>query len=243
MIAYAKFAAFYDQIMGDRTVDVERIRGYIQRYLPSAGSLLELGCGTGAVLAEFAPDLTIAGVDRSPDMLAVAAGRVPQARLVESDITAFDLGTQFDVVICIFDTLNHLPSFEAWLMLFDRVHEHLAPDGIFAFDVNTVGRLRRLWQGPAFAQDFGGHTVIMDVAPGGGDLSLWQVRIFERLDGDQFRLHREVIPELGVPLDQIRQALSPGFDLLEETDLDAGPVSDDSNRVFFAYRRRTDAAD
>ncbi|HEX9032724.1 MAG TPA: class I SAM-dependent methyltransferase [Streptosporangiaceae bacterium] len=243
MIAYAKFAAFYDQIMGDRTVDVERVREYIRRYLPSAGSLLELGCGTGAVLAEFAPDLTTAGIDRSPDMLAVAAGRVPQARLVESDITAFDLGTKFDVVICVFDTLNHLPSFEAWLALFDRVHEHLAAGGIFAFDVNTVGRLRRLWQGPAFAQDFGGHTVIMDVAPGGGDLSLWQVRIFERLEGDQFRLHREVLTELGVPLDQIRQALAPRFDLLEETDLDHGPVSDDSNRVFFAYRRRAEDPD
>jgi SAM-dependent methyltransferase len=240
VIAYAKFATFYDQIMGDRTVDVQRIREYIRRYLPSADSLLELGCGTGAVLAEFAPDLMITGVDRSPDMLAVAAGRVPRARLVESDITAFDLGAQFDVVICIFDTLNHLPSFEAWLALFDRVHEHLAPGGIFAFDVNTVGRLRRLWQEPAFAQDFGGHTVIMDVAPGGGDLSLWQVRIFERLADDHFRLHREVISELGVPLDQIRQALSPGFDLLEETDLDGGQVSDDSNRVFFAYRRHAD---
>lgn len=238
MIAYAKFAGFYDQIMGDRTADVERIRGYIRKYRPAARSLLELGCGTGAVLAGLAQDLAVTGVDQSPDMLAVTAANIPGARLVESDITSFALGTQFDIVICIFDTINHLPSFESWLALFDRVHEHLAPDGIFAFDVNTTGRFRRLWRGPAFAEDFEGNTVVMDVTPGGGDLSLWEIRIFERLQGDQFRLHREVIPELGVPLARIRAALAPRFDLLQEADLDGGTVSDDSNRVFFAWRHR-----
>ena len=47
-----------------------------------------------------------------------------------------------------------------------------------------------------------------------------------------------MIYELGVPLAQIRGALATGFELLEETGLDGGPVSDDSSRVFFAYRRR-----
>jgi len=236
--AYAEFAGFYDQIMGDRTPDIERVRGYIRRYLPSAGSLLELGCGTGAVLAGLAAQMPVTGVDLSPQMLAAAARNAPAARLVRADMTSFALGTRFDVLICVFDTLNHLPSFGAWLDLFDRAHEHLAEGGLFVFDVNTVGRLRRLWQGPAFAADFGQNTVIMDVTPGGGELSIWDVRIFEWLHGDQFRLHHESIPELGVPLARIHDALAERFELLEETDLDGGPVSDDSNRVFLAYRHR-----
>ncbi len=69
MASYASFAGFYDQIMGDRTEDIERVRSYVGRHLPSAGSLLELGCGTGAVLAGLAADLRVAGVDRSPEML------------------------------------------------------------------------------------------------------------------------------------------------------------------------------
>jgi SAM-dependent methyltransferase len=239
---YARFAGFYDQIMGDRSADIERIRDCIKGYRPAASSLLELGCGTGAVLAGLAADLPVAGVDRSPEMLAVAARSVPAARLVHADVTSFSLGTRFDVVICVFDTLNHLPSLEAWGAMFERVHEHLADDGLFFFDVNTTGRLRRLWQGPAFAADFGENTMIMDVLPAGsadgGELSTWTVRIFERIDGDMFRLHEERIPELGVPLATIREVLAPRFDLLAEAELDGGPVSDESSRVFFAYRRR-----
>ena len=241
MATYAQFAGFYDRIMGDRSADVERVLGYLARHQPDARTLLELGCGTGAVLAGLTaavPRLSVAGVDRSPEMLAHAAAAVPGARLVQADITSFALGATFDVVICVFDTLNHLPEFRLWEQLFDRVREHLADGGIFAFDVNTTGRLRRLHHGFAFAEDFGGDTVIMDVTPGGGDLSLWEVRIFARAGGDLYRMHREVIPELGVPLATIRAALAGDFELLEEADLDGGAVTDESARAFFAYRRR-----
>jgi SAM-dependent methyltransferase len=242
--AYAEFAAFYDEIMGDRSAEVERLRNYIRRYHPSARSLLELGCGTGAMLAGLAPDLAVTGVDRSPEMLAVAARRGLPAELVQADMTAFSLRTTFDVVICVFDTLNHLARFESWREMFERVHEHMADGGLFVFDVNTVGRLRRLWQGPAFAADFGENTMIMDVLPAGsgdngaGELSTWTVRIFERVAGDTFRLHAERIPELGVPLATIREALAANFDVLEEAGLDGGPATDDSSRAFFACRHR-----
>ena len=245
MPAYAEFAGFYDQIMGDRSVDVARVRTYITRFHPAAGSLLELGCGTGAMLAGLARDLKVTGLDRSPEMLAVAAKTVPAAPLIQADMTAFSLGVRFDVVICVFDTLNHLPRLADWQAMFDRVHEHLADGGLFVFDVNTTQRLRRLWRGPAFASDFGEHSMIMDVQPaaasgdpGNAELSLWTVKIFERIDGDVFRLHEERIPELGVPLATIRQALAPHFDLLDATGLDGEPASDESSRAFFAYRRR-----
>jgi SAM-dependent methyltransferase len=238
VVSYGKFAGFYDQVMGDRSPDIERVRGYLARYLPSAGSLLELGCGTGAVLAGFAVGMSVTGVDQSPEMLTAAAAAVPQAHLIQADMTRFSLGASFDVVICVFDTLNHLPRFESWLELFDRVHEHLAEGGLFVFDVNTVGRLRRLWRGPAFAEDFGPNTVIMDVTPGGGEVSIWQVRIFEALGDGLFRLHQESILELGVPLARIRAALAPNFELLNETSLDGGEATDESSRVFCAYRRR-----
>ena len=247
MPAYAEFAAFYDQIMGDRSAEVERVRNYIKRYHPSARSLLELGCGTGAMLAGLAADLAVTGVDRSPEMLAMAARRSLPAGLVQADMTAFSLGVRFDVVICVFDTLNHLVRFESWCEMFERVHEHLANNGLFFFDVNTVGRLRRLWQGPAFAADFGENTMVMDVLPadlggnGAGELSTWTVRIFERVEGDTFRLHAERIPELGVPLATIREALAANFDLLEDAGLDRGPATDESSRAFFACRHRSQA--
>jgi SAM-dependent methyltransferase len=233
---YTGFAPFYDRIMGDRGEEVDRIRSYISRHLPSARSLLELGCGTGALLAGLDGDLDLTGIDQSPEMLAIAAQTVPGARLVRGDMTAFTLAARFDVVICMFDTLNHVPSFAGWLSMFSCVHEHLADGGLFIFDVNTAGRLRRLDGAPPFLDEFDGNVVIMTVRSAQDGLSLWETRIFERQDDDLFKLHHERIYELGVPLAVVRAALAGRFALLEEASLDGSPVSDDSDRVYFAYR-------
>jgi SAM-dependent methyltransferase len=235
---YAGFARFYDRIMGDRSEDVDRVQAYISRYLPGARSLLELGCGTGALLAGLSPGLTVTGIDRSPEMLAVAAQTVPAARLVLGDMTAFSLAEQFDVIICMFDSLNHVQSFAGWLTLFSCVHEHLADGGLFIFDVNTAGRLHRLDSAPPYLDEFDGNVVVMTVRSAAKSLSLWRTRIFERQDDNIYRLHDERIYELGVPLIHIRAALAGRFELLEDASLDGSPVSDESDRVFFVYRHR-----
>ncbi len=64
------------------------------------------------------------------------------------------------------------------------------------------------------------------------------MRIFERVAGDTFRLHAERIPELGVHLATIREALAANFDVLEEAGLDGSPATDESSRAFYVYRRR-----
>ena len=115
MTDYAGFARFYDRIMGDRIPEIDRIRRYIATHRPGARSLLELGCGTGALLAGLAPHLSVTGIDRSPEMLSVAKRTVPTARLLQGDITTFSLPYQFDVVICMFDTLNHVLTADGWL--------------------------------------------------------------------------------------------------------------------------------
>jgi SAM-dependent methyltransferase len=234
---YAGFARFYDRIMGDRTEEIGRIQAYISGHLPGARSLLELGCGTGALLAGLSPGLSVTGIDRSTEMLALAAQTVPAARLVPGDMTAFSLPQRFDVIICMFDTLNHVQSFAGWLTLFSCVHEHLADGGLFIFDVNTAGRLGRLDGAPPYLDEFDGNVVVMTVRSAANSLSLWRTRIFEQQHDDIYRLHDERIYELGVPLAHIRAALAGRFELLEEASLDGSPVTDESDRIFFVYRR------
>ena len=62
---------------------------------------------------------------------------------------------------------------------------------------------------------------------------------FERVDRDLYRLHREDIPELGVPLAVVRQGLADhGLHVLEMTGLDGEPGTDESSRVFIAAAAR-----
>jgi SAM-dependent methyltransferase len=224
--------------MGDRTPEIDRIRAYISRHRPSAGTALELGCGTGALLAGLAGSYSVTGVDHSPEMLALAARAVPGAQLLRADITAVSLPSQFDVVICMFDTLNHVMTMDGWLAVFGRAYEHLSDGGLFIFDVNTTGRLRRLCYAPPYLDEFDDTVVVMTVKPSRDGLVLWQTRIFQHQVDDVYKLYDERIYELGVPLAEIRAALTGRFELLEEESLDGSRVSDQSDRVFFVYRRR-----
>src|ERR1035441_9453517 len=99
MPAYDRFSAFYDAVMDDPEPRADRVVASIDRYLPRAASLLELGCGTGSILARLTALPSLTGLDRSPAMLAIAKEKVPDARLYEGNMESFSLGERFDVVI------------------------------------------------------------------------------------------------------------------------------------------------
>jgi SAM-dependent methyltransferase len=241
MTAYERFSSFYDAVMDDPGPRAAQVTAWIDRHLPHASSLLELGCGTGSILARMPSILSLTGLDRSPEMLAVARDKVPGARLVEADMKQFSLEDTFDVVVCIFDSLNHLLTFAEWQLMFDAVHEHLREDGLFIFDVNTLGELRRLGEEPPWVYDFDEGVAIIDVSfaeDGMSDgLSLWDIRIFEHASEDRYTLHQEQIGELAVPLSLLKSALEGHFVLLEETNENGDSPTDDSVKGHFCYRR------
>ncbi len=245
MAAYDRFAPFYDEVMDDPGPRATRVVEAVDRYRAGAESLLELGCGTGSMLARLSGIGTLTGLDRSPEMLAIAAEKVPRAELVEADMASFSLGRRFDVVICVFDSLNHLLSFDAWLATFDAVASHLADGGLFVFDINTLGELRRLGEDPPAVYDFDRGVAIIEVtfAHDGEDsgMSQWDIRIFEHLGSSRYRLHREQIGELGVRLSRVKAAAAVRFDLVELTDERGGPADDGSVKAHFVLRRRPDA--
>ncbi len=241
MPEYDRFSRFYDAAMDDPGPRADYVSGCIDRYLPAATSLLELGCGTGSILARLTSPTSLTGLDRSTGMLEVARGKVPGARLLEGDMQCFSLGERFDVVISVFDSLNHLLTFDAWQSMFDAVHEHLVDGGLFVFDVNTLGEIRRLGDEPPWVDDFDSGVLIMDVSfaeDESPDLtSQWDIRIFEHVGSSRFDLHHEVIGELGVSLERVKGALEPKFALLEETDENGNTPTDESVKAHFAYRR------
>jgi hypothetical protein len=78
----------------------------------------------------------------------------------------------------------------------------------------------------------------MDVDFTGNPIARWNIRIFERQSGGTYRLHHEVIDELGVPLARVREALTADFDVRVQSDADGSPATDDSERAIFVAQRR-----
>lgn len=117
---------------------------YLEICQRSGGPVLELGCGTGRVLADVAAQgLPTVGLDSSPHMLERFRHRLaglPEdirrgIRLVQADMTDFDLGETFGTILIPFRPLQHLLTVEDQVACFCCVNRHLKAGGTLAFDV------------------------------------------------------------------------------------------------------------
>jgi SAM-dependent methyltransferase len=105
-------------------------------------AILELGCGSGRTLVPLVRDgWGVVGVDASATMLARCDQRLRRlpgggrAELVRADFRALSLGRRFPLVICPFNAFMHLYTRDDVERFLAVVHAHLAPGGLFAFDV------------------------------------------------------------------------------------------------------------
>jgi len=112
---------------------------YLDLARESGGPVLEIGCGTGRVLLPIARNgLACVGVDESPAMLEQLRTKAPppNLRLVTAPMQDFDLGPErFRLIFSAFRPFQHLYTVEDQLACLGCVRRHLAPDGVFAFDV------------------------------------------------------------------------------------------------------------
>ena len=147
---FSALAGVYDAIMAD--IEYADWAEFILDYAHDAGitpvSALDLACGTGALTAELAAhDLKVTGLDFSAEMLAVAQTRLPGLNFVQADLRDFELHERFDLISCVFDSLNNLTRPADLRLALERMAAHLNPGGLLAFDVNTRTGVRDLWEG------------------------------------------------------------------------------------------------
>lgn len=80
------------------------------RFFPMANNLLEIGCGTGFVLAGFAevrPEIHLVGAEIYTSGLKLAQLRLPQVEFMQMDACHIPFADEFDVVGA-FDVLEHV---------------------------------------------------------------------------------------------------------------------------------------
>jgi SAM-dependent methyltransferase len=113
----------------------------LRHYFPHANSLLEIGCGTGFVLAgiqrEF-PDLLLSGSEIFSEGLSYAEERLPGVTLLQMDARHIPFEGEFDVIGA-FDVLEHVEDDDTVLL---QVYRAAKPGGGM---ILTVPQHRFLW--------------------------------------------------------------------------------------------------
>jgi arsenite methyltransferase len=166
--------AEYDQAGASVLVPLHHFNALaLSRLLPDGGVLLDLGCGSGRLLARLArgrPDVRSVGLDLSEPMLKTGRQLLAHERLADrvelrsGDITTFDgeLPQRLDVVSSNL-TLHQLPSEELVNRCLDAIRRTREQTGcgVYIFDLTRL-RNPRSWPaimslavvpGPVFLQD------------------------------------------------------------------------------------------
>ena len=112
----------YDRWKERSSYYCELLAGAYRELVPEGSSVLEIGCGTGTLLASLRPRRGV-GVDISPRMVAIAAAKYPDLSFLVADAEALDLGETFEYII-VPDVIEHLSDVGA---MFRSARLHSAP--------------------------------------------------------------------------------------------------------------------
>jgi len=136
----AEAAALYDAVFADR----DDAAFWLAMAAESGGPVLELGCGTGRVLLPLArAGYEITGIDLSAPMIEQCRAKLQdepaavreRTRLRAGDMTSFELGGRFALIICPFGGFHHLRTVEQQLACLERCRAHLLPRGRLVLDL------------------------------------------------------------------------------------------------------------
>lgn len=235
---YNEFAEYYDEGSStDNVAKVKLLQGIIQKLNPEARSILEIACGTGNVLAPLSKHYDVTGLDLSPNMLDIARAKLPNMTFIEGDMTEFELGKKFDVVLCIFDSINHLVEFAQWEATFDRVKAHLKDGGIFIVDINTVHKMDRFAAFRPMYELIKNKYQLINIEKKQDGLYSWNIEVFYPSDEDKmYRLSRTSIPISAYPYERVEQSLKERFSKVELSTTDNKPIDDTTDRIYFSCK-------
>jgi len=156
---------------------------FYQGLIPSPkATVLELGCGTGRVTIPLASHCGfIRGIDLSPAMIDLCQAKLARAELppgralvTKGDITDFELGQRFDLIIAPFRVMQNLETGLQVEGLFSCIRKHLAAGGTCVLNVfrplHAAGEWRERWLAP-------GERLSWEVPLAGGKLACFDRRV------------------------------------------------------------------
>jgi SAM-dependent methyltransferase len=171
---YARFSAFYDLEYAAHAADLDFYREFAYQ---AGGPILELGCGSGRVLAALEETgLELTGIDTSPSMLAIAR------ETLGDDVSLVECGMEqiadcdelrpnhYWMAFSAINTFLHLPDISAQLSTLEGMKKVVVQGGLLLLDLMAAE--------PHYLANLDGRVVheFSTTLPNGERLDKWAVR-------------------------------------------------------------------
>ena len=204
---YSKLSEHYDEIMGNAYLDT-----YLEILSEKIGTdfknkkIVDFGCGTGTLLSRFSKLNKTFGVDLSFEMIEIAKEKDSNSVYSVGNIVDVNVGKDFDVALCTFDTVNHLLDANDWVKFFENVSLHLKKGGIFLFDFNTLEKFNEI-NGKELISDVNDDLQIVMKTETKINLCTWDIKYIE----NKKNIKTEIIKEVSFDIDVVTNYLDKIF--------------------------------
>lgn len=206
---------------------------------------MDIACGTGQLCISILKDgIQSEGIDISKNMIEKAIENSINANtkinFTLQDMRNFSLNDRYDLITCIFDSINHLLNLQEWKETFLKVRKHLISGGFFIFDINSIKSLKEKWNAVNINKDDKGNYIIQkSVYIPDENISILNLSLFNKLNDKTFNLTEEQFIESSFDIELIKSILlESGFNEIYcmDNNFSASDNLEDLNRVIIACR-------
>lgn len=134
---FTRTAQYYDKIYSHKNyrAETQRLAAIIDEHLRSEGSrLLDVACGTGRHIEHLKERFDVEGLDICEELLEIARQHNPEVTFHCGDMTAFNLGRQFDIVTCLFSSIGYVKTLESLRQAVSCMTRHVVPGGALVIE-------------------------------------------------------------------------------------------------------------
>lgn len=243
---YDDFAKIYDRFQEiDYDAFVKFYREVFRRLGKEPKTVVDLGCGSGAVTLRLCrAGYNTAGIDISPDMLAVAQSKAESegldVLLLNMDMCSFKLPEQVDCVVSALDCINYLEGLREVRSAFECVYECLKPGGVFIFDINSEYKLTEVLGSNTFVYEDDTAFCVWDCGCFPEDRVVsFDLNFFIKDKGKGYSRYSEYQEETMFSEHELKELLAAcGFkEISTYADLTFDPPGEKSERIFFAAQK------
>nr|WP_312577483.1 class I SAM-dependent methyltransferase [Sedimentibacter sp.] len=226
--SYKEFSQIYDLLMND--IDYEKWTSFIINKIgKNKNKILEAACGTGGITCILSEkNYKITAFDLSEDMLMRAydkLGRNKSVKLLNQNMTDFEIDDKFDSAICCCDGVNYLKENEVYLF-FKRIFKHLNTGSSFIFDISTEYKYNTMYDDNYVYDDGEIFYVWENMLDDENNSVNMEINFFINDSKDKYNRITEIQTQYIYPAEKIKNILSNvGFSNIE--------IYDDYNDIFY----------